>query len=95
MTSHERQILILFKALAEALKHVPGRRLDIAVDDFELRRDLVAQGPDSLRVIVSKGPDGAFNRLELFRFMRQEDYEKWCEEQRQPPKPPSRKMYLE
>lgn len=92
MTSHERHILILFKALAEALKHVPGRRLDITVDDWALRRDFESVGRDSVKLLVTRSPDGM---VEQYRFMRQDDYEKWCEEQRQPPKPPSRKMYLE
>lgn len=84
--------MILFKALGEALKRLPDHRLNIEVSEWDLRDMINSGGPDDVKILTTRSPDGA---LTIYRFMCQGDYEKWCEAQKQPSKPPVRKMYLE
>lgn len=81
--------MTLFALLAAALKKVPGRQIEVEIDEYDLKRHYGTTGPDDVRILVTNHPDGW---RKTYKVMLQGDYEAWLKEK---DKPKGRKMYLE
>lgn len=90
MTQQDKYLAIAFAMLAAALKKVPGRKIEVEINDWDLERHWAATGPEDVRIITITNPTNPANRI--YRVMLQGDYEAWLKEQ---DKPKGRKMYLE
>lgn len=90
MTQHEKYVATAFAMLAAALKKVPGRKIEVEINDWDLERSYGATGPEDVRIITIQNPTNP--SIRIYRVMLQGDYEAWLKEQ---DKPKGRKMYLE